>query len=259
MLLRDKVVIVSGVGPGLGRELARMAGREGASVVLAARSGGFLREVAREIEAAGARALPVSTDITSTEACRRLVEVSVEAFGGVDILINSAYAFGASLPFEEADLDAWNLPMQVNYFGSLRLTQQVVPRLKERGGGSIVMVGTIGTRRPRANEIGYAASKSALHTAARNLALELGPHGIRVNSVLTGWIWGETVQAGLPGLAREQGITEEELLDRIRSLSPLGTLPTDADCANAILFLASDLARAITGATLDINAGTWMP
>jgi len=107
VLLRDKVVIVSGVGPGLGQELALCAGREGARVVLAARTESFLEVVRAKLESAGAEALAVPTDVTAQESCRRLVQATLTRFGRVDALINSAYTMGRLTPFEEADLDRW--------------------------------------------------------------------------------------------------------------------------------------------------------
>ena len=186
MLLQDKVVIVSGVGPGLGQELAYNAAREGARVVLAARTEAFLDEVRAKLEASGAETLAVPTDITSREQCQRLVQAALARFGRVDALINSAYTMGRVMRFEDADLERWQVPIKVNLFGSLQLSQQVVAPMKAQGGGAIVMVGSITARKPMVNDTAYGASKAALQAAARNLALELGAYGIRVNTAMLG-------------------------------------------------------------------------
>lgn len=259
MLLRDKVVIVSGVGPGLGLELACGAGREGARVVLAARTGSFLEEVRAKLAATGTESLAVPTDITRPDQCRRLVEETLARFGRVDALINSAYTMGRTMPFEEADLGRWRVPFKVNLFGSLQLSQQVVAPMKARGGGAIVMVGSIAARKPFVNDTAYAASKAALQAAARNLALELGGHGIRVNTAMLGRMRGPNVKIQTQRLAASRGVSEDEIEREFAARMALPAIPSDADCADAVLFLASDHARAITGATLDVNGGEWMP
>ena len=259
MLLRDKVVIVSGVGPGLGRELAFCAGREGARVVLAARTESFLEEVRAKLEAAGTEALAVPTDVTAKTQCHRLVRATLDRFGRVDALINSAYTMGRLMPFEDADLDRWQVPFKVNWFGSLRLSQEVVAPMKAQGGGAIVMVGSVAARKPMANDTAYAASKAALQAAARNLALELGPHRIRVNTAMLGRMWGPSVETQVAQVAASRGVSGEEVKREFAARMALPAIPDDADCAGAVLFLASDYARAITGATLDVNAGEFMP
>ena len=259
MLLRDKVVIVSGVGPGLGRELALGAGREGARVVLAARTESFLEEVREKLEKSGVEALSVPTDITRRDQCEGLVEATLARFGRVDALINSAYTMGRRVPFETADLERWNVPVKVNLFGSLQLSQQVVAPMKEQGGGAIVMVGTIAARKPLVNDTAYAASKAALRAAARNLALELGGYRIRVNTAVMGRMWGPMVQTQVAQLAERRGVSEDEVRRGFAEMLALPEIPADTDCAGAVLFLASDYARAVTGATLDINGGEWMP
>lgn len=259
MLLRDKVVIVSGVGPGLGQELAYCAGREGARVVLAARTESFLEEVRAKLEAAGTEALALPTDVTAQAQCRRLVQATLERFGRVDALINSAYTMGRTMPFEDADLDRWQVPIKVNLFGSLRLSQEVVAPMKAQGGGAIVMVGSIAARKPMPNDTAYAASKAALHAAARNLALELGPYRIRVNTAMLGRMWGPNVETQVAQVAARRGVAPDEVAREFAARMALPAIPDDADCAGAVLFLASDYARAITGATLDVNGGEWMP
>jgi NAD(P)-dependent dehydrogenase (short-subunit alcohol dehydrogenase family) len=259
VLLRDKVVVVSGIGPGLGQELAYGAAREGARVVLAARTAAFLEEVRAKLEAQGAEALAAPTDVTSREQCQRLVQAALARFGRVDALINSAYTMGRVMPFEDADLERWQVPFKVNLFGSLTLSQAVVAPMKSQGGGAIVMVGSITARKPHAKDTAYGASKAALQAAARNLALELGPYRIRVNTAMMGRMWGPNVEAQVERVAAERGVPPEQVKREFTARMALPEIPDDADCAGAVLFLASDYARAITGATLDVNGGEWMP
>jgi NAD(P)-dependent dehydrogenase (short-subunit alcohol dehydrogenase family) len=259
VLLPGKVVIVSGVGPGLGQELAYGAAREGARVVLAARTESFLEEVRGKLEAQGTEVLAVPTDITARDQCQRLVQESLARFGRIDALINSAYSMGRVMLFEDADLERWQVPMKVNLFGSLSLSQQVIAPMKAQGGGAIVMVGTVAARKPHPKDTGYAASKAALRAAARNLALELGRYRIRVNSAMMGRMWGPNVAAQVERVAAERGVPPDEVKREFTARMALPEIPDDADCTGPILFLASDYSRAITGATLDVNGGEWMP
>jgi NAD(P)-dependent dehydrogenase (short-subunit alcohol dehydrogenase family) len=255
MLLKDKVAIVSGVGPGLGREIAVAFAREGASLVMGARTLSFLEEVAGEIEGLGARYAYVPTDITDRTQCERLAREAVEQFGRIDCLVNNAFMPDVYQLFEDVELDAWRRIMEVNLFGSLQVTKAVVPQMKRRGGGSIVFVNSMSMRKIRPTEGGYATSKGALMTAAQVLAKELGPHKIRVNSVVPGWMWGPPVQGYFAMREKAGGPSVQEQYDEVASAIPLGEIPPDEDCANAVVFFASDLSAVITGQALDVNGG----
>lgn len=255
MLLEGKVAIVSGVGPGLGREIALAFAREGASLALGARTSARLEAVAAEIESNGGRAVWAECDIVEPDGPRRLVDACLEAFGRVDVLVNNAFTPDVFKPFESVDLDDWERIMRVNCFGNLRVTQAVVPHMRAAGGGSIVFVGSMIVRKPLALQGGYAASKAALLTAAHVLAKELGPANIRVNSVVPGWMWGPSVEGYFKSVEAKTGRSVQEQYDEVAASIPLGRIPTDEDCANAVVFLASDLAVAVTGQSLDVNGG----
>jgi NAD(P)-dependent dehydrogenase (short-subunit alcohol dehydrogenase family) len=255
MLLADKVAIVSGVGPGLGRELALAFAREGASVVLGARTAGFLREVADEITDAGGTALAVPTNIVEPAQCARLVAAAVGELGTVDCLVNNAFRMDTMQPFEEVDLTTWRKILEVNLFGSLQLTREVVDPMKAQGGGSVVFVNSMIVRKVLPNQGGYVVSKGALLSAAQVLARELGPHKIRVNSILPGVMWGPNAEIWLKMRAEEHGTTEDEEYAEVISEIALGLIPPDDDVANAAVFFASDLSRVITGQALNVNGG----
>lgn len=254
MLVQDKVAVVSGVGPGLGREIALALVREGASVVLGARTESYLKEVTAEIESAGGRALFSPTDITDVEQCRRLVRTALDGFGRIDALVNNAFVPDAFELFEDVDLDKWRHIFEVNVFGSLQLTQAAIGPMKAQGGGSVVFINSMVIRKVLPNQGGYAASKGALLTAAQVLAKELGPHHIRVNSVVPGWMWGPSVE-GLFKWRAKRGPSVQEQYDAVAKDIPLGLIPPDEDCANAVVFFVSDLAAVVTGQSLDVNGG----
>jgi NAD(P)-dependent dehydrogenase (short-subunit alcohol dehydrogenase family) len=255
MLLKDKRCIVSGVGPGLGKEIALAFAREGADVALGARTESYLEEVHGEIEALGRRAAHARTDITDQAQCDALVQACVDAFGGVDVLVHNAFAPDVFQPFEDVDLAAWRQIMDVNLFGSLQLTKSAIPHMKAQGSGSIIFVNSMIMRKVLPLQGGYATSKGALMTAAQVLAKELGPHKIRVNSIVPGWMWGPSVEMYFDMMEKGSGKPVQESYDEIAAEIPLGEIPPDEDCANAAVFFASDLSSVITGQALDVNGG----
>jgi len=255
VLLQNKVAIVSGIGPGMGRDISLAFAREGAKLALAARSPGKLEKTLAEVRAAGAEAISVATDITQPEDCARLVAAAEQAFGRVDVLVNNAFHQGTYVPVESADLEKWREPFEVNVLGTLRLTQQVIPLMKKQGGGSIVMINSMVIRDVLPTMADYAASKAALMAATQGLARELGPHQIRVNSVVPGYIWGPSLQWYFGDLAKKRGITPQQVYDEVASNTALRHLPTSEEIAPAVVFFASDLSRVITGQSLDVNGG----
>ncbi|MCU1388346.1 MAG: short-chain dehydrogenase, partial [Ilumatobacteraceae bacterium] len=179
MMLDNKVAIISGIGPGLGQELAYVFAREGAHVVLAARTKSKLDEVAGEIAERfpDVRTLVVPTDISDSTQTQRLVDATMAEFGRIDCLINSAYLPPPFTMFEDADLDTWKASFDITVFGTLQLTQQCVPHMRAAGKGSIVFVNSMIQKKPIPTQSGYATSKGALTIAARMLAKELGAYG----------------------------------------------------------------------------------
>jgi len=254
MLLEDRVAIVSGIGPGMGRDISLAFAREGAHLVLAARSAGNIEGVAAEVRALGRKALCVPTDIAQAEHCQRLADAAGTEFGRVDVLVNNAYAGGPEPKIEDADLDAWRRVFDVNVFGSLQLSKAVIPHMKGHG-GSIIFINSMSMRIIEAGFGGYAASKGALMTAAQTLAQEVGTYNIRVNSVVPGYIWGAVLEGYFTMLAKQQQTTPEAVYAQIAGRTALNHIPTSAEIAGAVVFFASDLSRVITGQALDVNGG----
>lgn len=261
MLLQDKVVIISGIGPGLGIKLALEAARQGGKLVLAARTAAKLAEAEQEIraEVPTCEVLQVPTDISNREQAQALAAAAEKHFGRIDVLINSAYNGGNMAPFEQMDLQDWEPVFRVNVFGTLALTQAVIPAMKRQGGGSIVMINTMVAHKPMPANSAYGASKAALANATAHLALELGEYGIRVNSVYMGWMWGPNVAAYVDMQSEQSGVPVEEIKAGIASQSALRIIPEDGECAKPAIFLASDYAGVVTGASLDVNGGAYIP
>ncbi|HLS82993.1 MAG TPA: SDR family oxidoreductase [Steroidobacter sp.] len=262
MLLKDKVVIVSGIGPGLGVKLAVEAAREGARGVAAlARTAEKLDDAEQRVRELGVacKVLKIATDITDAAQCKRAVDKTVAEFGRIDGLVNSAFLHGNFEPVEQADFQVWKQVFDTNVIGSMQMTLAAAPQMKAQGGGAVVMINSMATLKPFPGEPGYAASKGGLLVAAKYLATELGPHNIRVNTARMGWMWGAPVQGAITMMAQAQGKSEQQMHDEVASTKALRRIVTDDECARAALFLISDYASAITGATLEVNGGEVMP
>ncbi|HEV7733985.1 MAG TPA: SDR family oxidoreductase [Candidatus Binatia bacterium] len=255
MLLEDRVAIVSGIGPGMGREIALALAREGADVVLAARTQSALDEVAEVVRAKGRRALTVPTDIAKPDDCRRLADAAQAEFGRIDVLVNNAFLSNPVGPFAAADLTDWRKMFDVNVFGALQLTQAVVTHMRPQKRGSIVFINSMSMRIIEPNVGGYAASKGALMIASQTLARELGADGIRVNSVVPGYIWSPKMEGYFHHIAKAQGTTYEAVHADITSRTSLRHIPDSAEIADTVVFFASDLSRVVTGQALDVNGG----
>ncbi len=256
-LLEGRVAVVTGVGPGLGRASALALAREGAAVALVARTESRIAELAAEICASGGRALAIPGNVASGEDCERVAAAAVSEFGAIDVLVNSAFRSGSFEPFATVDIEQWQKVFDVNLWGTLRMTQACVPALAQGGGGSIVMVASMSARKIRPNEGGYAASKGALLTATKSLAVELAESKIRVNAVVPGWIWGPNVQMYVDWQVQSRSITREAAIAEITKNIPLGEIPPQEDIAEAVVFFASGMSRMITGQSLDVNGGEY--
>lgn len=255
MLLKDRIAIVSGIGPGMGHDISLALAREGADLVLLGRTPEKVEALAAEIRALGQRALPIPTDIADAEQCQRAVDTAHKELGRIDVLVNNAFKGGLEPTTDKASMEEWRKIFDVNVFGSVQLTQQVVPHMRSQGGGSIVFINSMSMRIIEPGFGGYAASKGALMIAVQTLAKELGRDKIRVNSVVPGYIWGPALEGYFKHLAKQQGTTPEKIYDGIASRTALHHIPTSAEIAEAVVFFASDMSRVITGQALDVNGG----
>ncbi len=258
MLLEGKVAIVSGIGPGMGRDIALLLAQHGADVVLGARRTQKSEEVAAEVRAIGRRAEVVQLDITDAATCVQAVTAATERLGRLDILVNNAFQDGNHRGFLDAPLEDWRQTMEVNFWGTLQMTRAAVPVMVEQGDGRVVMVNTMSTHRLEHGYGAYAASKGALETATKSLATELGAHGIRVNGIHPGYIWGDSVAWYFDHLGKKRGISGEEVYREVADQTALKYLPHSSEIAGSVLFFASDLSKPVTGQSLDVNCGHWM-
>ncbi len=259
-LLAGRTVVVSGVGAGLGHQVAAAVVRDGGNAVLGARTEANLAKSAAEIDPVGTNTAYRATDVRDEGQCEALAGLARERFGRVDAVVHVAAWDSYFGGLEDADFTTWQSVIDVNLLGTLRMTRACLPALKAAGGGAVVFIGTQSAvaAPSQVRQAAYAASKGALTSAMYSLARELGRYRIRVNTVLPGWMWGPPVQAYVQFTAQTEGVPESEVLDRLAGRMALPELASDADVADAAVFLASDRARAITGQSLLVNAGELM-
>ncbi|MBK8630991.1 MAG: SDR family oxidoreductase [Sphingomonadales bacterium] len=254
MILKDKVVIITGAGPGMGQAMCRGAAAEGAKVIVTARSVDAINAIAADIKAAGGEAIAVPCDVSKMEDCQAAAKAALDAWGRIDGLVNSAYYHPDWMNLEAHSIDQLTQAFDVIATGALRMAQCVIPTMKAQGKGSIVNVSTLATRKPMPGEGGYAMAKSALNQLTRQLAVELGGTGIRVNTALMGWMDGAPLQS----FFKSMGEGGDAFRTQRASEIPVGHIPPDKDCAKAVYFLLSDYASEMTGAALDVNGGDWV-
>jgi len=255
-MLEGKVVVISGVGPALGSTLARRCALEGADLMLAARTVERLEGVAAEIDRIGRRAVSVGTDITDEVQVANLIDRTLQSFGRADVLINNAFKVPSMKPLANTSFDHIRETFELTVLGALRLVQGFTPALAEAN-GAVVNVNSMVVRHSDPKQGAYKMAKSALLAMSQSLASELGGQGIRVNSVLPGYIWGGTLQGYFEHQAGKYGTTVDEIYTAAAANSDLKRLPTEDEVASAILFLASDLSSGITGQALDVNCGEY--
>ncbi len=240
-----RVVLVTGAGSGLGTGVARRFAEAGAAVVAGYRSSsGGAREVVASIEKAGGRALAVQADVTVEREVGALLERSVRELGRLDAVINNAGTYPMT-PLVEMSEDDWRLTVDANLTSVFLVTREAGRRMIAQGeGGAIVNVASVEGYHPAPAHSHYATAKAGVLMHTRAAALELGRHGIRVNSVSPGVIWRQGIEDAWP-----------DGVERWRAAAPLGRLGRAEDVADACLFLASPAARWITGADLKVDGG----
>jgi NAD(P)-dependent dehydrogenase (short-subunit alcohol dehydrogenase family) len=253
--LHGKVSIVTGAGSGIGRAAATRFAAEGSAVVCADVDGASAEAVAAAAREAGGRASGRATDVTSAASVRELVDATVAEFGRVDVLYANAGVGGVGTA-ADTDEDEFDRVLGVNLKGVWLCAKYVLPHMLEQGGGSIVNQASIGGLEGVPGVFAYAASKAGVIGITRQMALDFGPRGVRVNAIAPGTVVTPLVRgiwaagAGLVG-----GSSEEERVEAASALYPLRRVGRPEDIANLALFLASDESSWVTGAVYVIDGG----
>jgi len=245
--LDGRKVLVTGGSRGIGRATALLFAQAGADVALNYVSNQkAAEEVLRNVEKLGRRCLVYKADMSSRSDVDRMAEDVLAKWGELDTLVNNAGVW-TYLEMGKMEESIYQETMGINVDGVFYATNAVVPAMKEHGRGCIINVTSTAGVRGEALHSHYAASKGALHALTKSLAVELAPFGIRVNAVAPGWV---DTDMSAPSFS-EPGFKE-----KVRQTIPLRRIPPAEDIAGPILFLASDLARHVTGEILDVNGGS---
>jgi NAD(P)-dependent dehydrogenase (short-subunit alcohol dehydrogenase family) len=248
MRLQGKVAVVTGSGTGIGRAIATLFGYEGASVVVNGRRQEPIAATACEIAEAGGRAIAVAADVTSAEQVRKLTDSALDTFGRIDILVNNAGAVVSRTTALDCSESDWLKTINANLHGAFLCSKLVLPELI-RTRGNIVQIASVFGLLGAANSAAYTASKGALVSLTRAMAVDLGPLGVRINSLCPAYVETDINREMLNGL-RDSG-----KIDRVIDRLPLGFFGEPNDVAYAALYLASDEARWVTGIALPVDGG----
>ena len=251
MTLDGRVAAVTGAGSGIGRGVAVALAAAGARVVVHDLAAAGLDETLRLVREAGSDGAASAGDVRVRADVQRLVDTAVERFGGLDAMVANA-AVGVYVDLEEMSEAELDRVLDVDLKGALVSAQLAIPALRARGGGSIVFVTSVQAYATLRGCVAYGAAKAGLVAATRALAVELGEHGIRVNAIAPGTI-------DTPMLARDlDGMNTADaagFLDRVRSANALGRIGTVEEVADVLVFLVSDAARYMSGATVVADGG----
>lgn len=242
MRLAEKVAVITGGGRGIGHGIAVAFAREGARVVIAGRDVGKLEATTNEI---GPACLPVRADVSQVGDIERIINSAIAAFGGIHVLVNNA---GVLLPgtAESHTVEEWDQTFATNVRGLWLLSRAVLPHMRAAGAGSIVNIASVLSMVAARNRAAYSASKGAVLTLTRAMALDHAPEKIRVNCICPGIVDTEMVaRFNLDEAARRQRL----------ALHPLGRFAQPQDIAGAAVFLASDESSWITGAAFPVDGG----
>jgi 3-oxoacyl-[acyl-carrier protein] reductase len=246
--LGGKVAIVTGASRGIGRGIAEVLAAAGATTLLVARTRAALEEVAAGIAEAGGRCEVITADVTVPEEVTRMAREARDRHGRIDVLCHNVGVYPAT-PLEEIELEEWEHVLRTNLTSTFLTVQACLPAMKEQHYGRIVLTSSItGARVGYPGLSHYAGTKAGMIGFMRTAAVELAPHGITINAVEPGSIRTEALKA-----------LGEDAIATMQRIIPLGMLGEPEDVGNAVLFLASDAARFVTGQSIVIDGGQILP
>lgn len=249
--MTNRVSLVTGAAHGIGAAIAHAFADSGYTVVLADVNEAAGEEAARELQDAGYDARFISVDVSKPESISSLVRETEQSFGTLDVLINNA-ATNVEKSIEDLTLDEWDHVTNTNQRSAFLLAKLLLPLLKQSQAASIINISSVNSLQSLPNFTVYSASKAALNSLTQTLAIELGPHGIRVNAILPGFIWTNLWDRWLGDKTKED---RERILGEIKSFISLGRIGKPDDVASLALFLAGDAAAYITGSLMVIDGG----
>ena len=244
--LDGKTAIVTGASKGIGEAIAYALAEAGANVVVSSRKQEAVDEVARQLKAKGYEALAIAANTGDGDQLRALVEQAIQAFGGIDIIVNNAAANPTFGPIEKTEPWAYDKIMEVNVKGPFELCRLALPEMKKRGGGAVINISSVGGLSPEAQLGIYSVSKAALISLTKVLAKEWGQYGIRANAICPGLIKTKFSQALW---------SNEQIMKHLSAQLPLSRAGTVEEVAGLALLLASDAGSYCTGAVFTADGG----
>jgi len=245
--LTDQVVIITGGSRGIGAAAAVLFAKAGADVVITyTKNAKAAAAVVTSVKKLGRDAISIKADVGKASSAKSVVARTMKHFGRIDILVNNAgiWTYGAIGSMKES---VWKETMQVNLDGMFFLTNAVVPIMKKQRNGKIINISSTAGQRGEAEHSHYAASKGGMISFTKAIATELGPYNINVNSVAPGWVDTDL---------NDSVFSDAAYKEQERKKIPIQRIPTPEDIAGPIVFLASDLARHITGEIMNVNGGS---
>lgn len=257
MKLQNRLALITGGGRGIGRSIALTFAREGADVVVAARTLQQVEGVAQEIaESFQSRALPFTCDVSDLASVEQLFAKVKNAFGrGPDILVNNA-GIAESAPLLKTDDAHWRRHLEINLSGTFYCTRAALGEMVERGWGRIINIASIAGKTGAPYIAAYAASKHGVLGLTRSVALEVAAKGVTVNAICPGYVDTDMTTRGVENITSKTGRTAEQALDSIRKMSPQNRLIDADEVAALALLLASHEGRGINGQAINVDGGS---
>jgi NAD(P)-dependent dehydrogenase (short-subunit alcohol dehydrogenase family) len=245
--LKDRVVIITGAGQGIGRVFAKAFARAGSRTVIAEVNEKTAASVSAEIMAAGGQALAVATDVAEETSIKEMIGIVEDQYGRIDVLINNAGIFSTleMRPFDQIPLDEWEQVLRVNLTGPFLCARAVLPAMRRAKWGRIINVASGAVRLGRPNYLHYIAAKAALAGMSLSMARELGPDNITVNAILPGATFTEIERKTVTPAQKE----------RIIAMQAVPRAEVPEDLVGAALFLASDASAFVTGQSINLYGG----
>jgi 3-oxoacyl-[acyl-carrier protein] reductase len=252
--LKGKVAMVAGASRGLGFAVAEALAREGATVSISSTSASSIEEAGKRLTSAGAQVLTAVVDVRNADQIAAWAKQTTDRFGGVDLLFANSGGppAGAAMSFDDA---AWQNAVDLLLFSTLRMIRAVVPSMKSRGGGAILVTTSSSVKEPIGNLGLSTVVRASVSALSKTLAIELAPDKIRVNQIIPGRIDTDRVRQLDEIAGRKQGVSSEEARARSIATIPAGRYGEPAEYGRAAAFLLSDAASYITGATLQVDGG----
>jgi len=244
--LQGKTALITGASRGIGRAIALGYARAGADVAISARSAEALADTVAAVESLGRRAVVLPADVRDRDAVRAMVDGAVSALGRIDIVVNNAGGTSFMVPFNDLRFDGWEKVMELNTSSVVHVCQAVGPHLLQQGSGSVINVASVAALGGVPTLAPYGASKAAVISLTKSLALEWAASGVRVNALCPGWTATDL----------NRNLWEDETTSAaFTSLIPMGRWGQAEEMVGAALFLGSDMASYVTGQSLVVDGG----